>query len=65
MSKSSEEVKEAFKCIFSSIGLPVILHTDNGKEFGNSLMEHLCEKHGINFVHEGLDVHGVGSSWKA
>ena len=49
--KTAEEVLEKLEALFWVFGFPQTLHTDNGKEFKNKLMQEFCEKHGIKQVH--------------
>ena len=49
--KTAEEVAKRFEDIFFAIGPPIILHTDNGREFKNSTMQNLCENFGVKQVH--------------
>jgi transposase InsO family protein len=49
--KTAIDVKDAFEKIFCIIGSPIILHTDNGKEFKNSLILKMCEQFDIKSVH--------------
>lgn len=49
--KTEIDVRDAFERIFSIIGPPIILHTDNGKEFRNSLVDSLAEFFNIKLVH--------------
>lgn len=50
-SKSAEEVLHFLRKAFSFLGFPVILHTDNGSEFKNSLVKRYLESQNIKFVH--------------
>ena len=49
--KTAEEVLEKVEALFWSFGFPQALHTDNGKEFKNKLIQEFCQKHGIKQVH--------------
>lgn len=49
--KTAEEVLEKEEALFWSFGFPQMLHTDNGKEFKNKLIQEFCQKHGIKQVH--------------
>lgn len=46
-SKSAEEVGNVFNSIFTTIWPPLILHTDNGKEFRNNTLEQICVEFNI------------------
>ncbi|XP_068697451.1 KRAB-A domain-containing protein 2-like [Montipora foliosa] len=50
-SKTAEEVLEKLEALFWVFGFPQTLHTDNGKEFKNEVMQEFCQKHGIKQVH--------------
>jgi len=47
--KSAEEVKEAFSCIFRE-RRPIVLQTDNGKEFKNAILADYLRLWGITHV---------------
>ena len=49
--KTAEEVLEKLEALFWDFGFPQTLHTDNGKEFKNKLMQEFCQKHGIKQAH--------------
>ncbi|XP_029653924.1 uncharacterized protein LOC115227152 [Octopus sinensis] len=49
-SKNSEEIVNLIGKIFYTNGPPLILHTDNGKEFKNSKMVKFCEDFGTKHV---------------
>ena len=49
--KTAEEVLAKLKELFWLFGFPKTLHTDNGKEFKNKLMQEFCQEHGIQKVH--------------
>ena len=49
--KTAEEVLEKLEALYWVFGFPQTLHTDNGKEFKNKLMQEFCQKHGIKQVH--------------
>ena len=49
--KTAEEVLEKLEALFWVFGFPQTLHTDNGKEFKNKIMQEFCQKHGIKQVH--------------
>ncbi|KAG0441054.1 SCAN domain-containing protein 3, partial [Dictyocoela muelleri] len=53
-SKTAEEVNKSIEYVFLTFKPPLILHTDNGKEFVNQKMKDLCNK--FNEVH----VRGIG-----
>ena len=42
---------ESFKKLCWNEGTPLILHTDNGLEFSNSLLDNFCKEKNILFVH--------------
>ena len=48
--KSSSSVYKAFRTVFRTFGAPIILHTDNGKEFVNTLVTGLCEEFQVKHV---------------
>ena len=51
-SKRAPEFAYQFLYIFSIFGAPIILHSDNGKEFVNSVITELCEMwDGLKIVH--------------
>ena len=49
--KGAEPVREFVRDIFASYGHPALLHTDNGREFVNNLLEDECRKWGTHIVH--------------
>ena len=49
--KTAEEVLKKLEVLFWVFGFPQTLHTDNGKEFKNKIMQEFCQKHGIKQVH--------------
>ena len=49
--KSAESIHDCFLKFIYTYGPPFIIHTDNGKEFKNKLVEKLCEKFDIKFFH--------------
>jgi len=49
--KTAEEVLSCFKKICHLEGPPAILHTDNGAEFANGLLESFCEEMNILVIH--------------
>ena len=49
--KTAEEVLAKLKELFWLFGFPKTLHTDNGKEFKNNLMQEFCQEHDIQKVH--------------
>ena len=49
--KTAEEVLAKLQELFWHFGFPQTLHTDNGKEFKNKLIQEFCQKHGIKQVH--------------
>jgi transposase InsO family protein len=49
--KSAVEALHFVRKIISIIGFPHTLHTDNGGEFDNRLLDSYCRQHNINFVH--------------
>ena len=49
--KAAVDVKDAFEKIFCIIGSPIILHTDNGKEFRNGLITQMCAEFDIKALH--------------
>jgi transposase InsO family protein len=51
VNKSADEVFLFVRRLFSIIGLPVILHTDNGTEFRNSKLEDYLLKKRVAFRH--------------
>jgi len=51
--KSAEEVKEAFSCIFKERRL-IVLQTDNGKEFRNTVLADYLRLWGIKQVYSRL-----------
>jgi hypothetical protein len=51
LSKSADEVFRFVRRLFSFIGFPVILHTDNGTEFKNSILEKYLQDNEVEFRH--------------
>ena len=49
--KTAADVLAKLQELFWLFGFPQTLHTDNGKEFKNNLMQEFCQKHGIQNVH--------------
>ena len=49
-SKNAVEIEKKVRQIFCLYGPPIILHTDNGKEFKNKHMNKLCEKFKVKHV---------------
>jgi transposase InsO family protein len=49
--KSAQEVVQCMQKLIHSFGAPSILQSDNGKEFKNTLMDELCNRHNILFLH--------------
>jgi hypothetical protein len=49
--KSGAEVLHFLRKIFSLIGFPAVLHSDNGSEFRNQLVENYLKIHNIKFNH--------------
>ena len=49
--KCMQEVSKHFLKAFRLFGPPVILHTDNGKEFCNSEVQNICEEFNIKMIH--------------
>ena len=45
-----KEVLNCYKKIVYLLGHVLIIHTDNGKEFQNTLLREFCEKHKIKKV---------------
>ena len=51
-SKTANEVKKSIEEIFDDFGPPKILHTDNGREFKNSLIDSFINDYpGLSIVH--------------
>ena len=53
-SKEAESIEAVFRTyIFPYIGIPKIFHTDNGREFANSIIENLNEswQNDIQIIH--------------
>ena len=48
--KSAVEVSEAIQKMFFTLSPPIILHTDNGKEFKNCIVENICSKMNVKHV---------------
>ena len=48
--RNSKTTKDSFEKIFSCIKEPLILHTDNGREFKNKLLKKFCDEKGIKQV---------------
>ena len=48
--KSSKTLFSTFQTIFRTFGAPIILHTDNGKEFVNTQVASLYEEYRIKHV---------------
>lgn len=49
--KSAEEVWVSLRQAFAVIGFPSIIHSDNGGEFKNTIVEEYLNKYKIKFVH--------------
>jgi hypothetical protein len=49
--KTASEVVTNLEQIFREYGAPLMLHTDNGKEFSNHLMKTLCGQYSVEIVH--------------
>jgi transposase InsO family protein len=49
--KSSMDVCNALESLFTTFGPPLILQSDNGKEFTNSEIKDLCERYNVRLVH--------------
>ena len=49
--KTAEAVVKKVKQIFADFCPPRILHTDNGREFDNGLLESLCKDFNVELVH--------------
>ncbi len=51
VNKSAVEVFNFIRRLFSIIGYPIILHTDNGGEFRNAIIESYLSTHSIEYRH--------------
>lgn len=52
--KTGTEVKNHLQDLFYAVGSPQIIHSDNGKEFTNEHIKHLCETFKIKLIHGRL-----------
>ena len=50
--KKSETILGNIKKFINSFGKPNSIHTDNGREFRNKLLENYCKLNNININHE-------------
>lgn len=48
--KTAEEDSKYIENVFLTFKPPLILHTDNGKEFVNERIKNSCNKYGMNYV---------------
>ncbi|KAG0441836.1 Gag-Pol polyprotein, partial [Dictyocoela muelleri] len=48
--KTADEVVKSIEIVFLTFKPPLILHTDNGREFVNQKMRDLCSKHDVRHV---------------
>ena len=49
--KKSETILGNIKKFINSFGKPNSIHTDNGREFWNKLIENYCKLNNINIIH--------------
>jgi transposase InsO family protein len=50
-SKKADEIAGHLWQIWTQFGPPIVLHTDNGREFENAVVRALCEEFDVKIVH--------------